>query len=388
MNAGIDAISFYTPRYYLDLKVLAEARKVDFNKYYTGIGQEKMGVPPPDEDVVTMSASAALPLLEKVVKEEIDLFLLGTESGVDQSKAASVFVHGLLDLPTRCRVLELKQACYSCTAALQMAAAMVSHGAATKALVIGADIARYELRSPGEATQGAGAVAMIVSRNPRLVLLEPEAGYHTEDVMDFWRPNYRKEALVDGKYSTQVYIATLLDCFDQYREQTQRSLDDFDRFCYHIPFTRMAEKAHQKLLKHQQADLTRERIAAILRESLTYSRLAGNCYAASMYVGLASLLDTCEQDLAGQRIGFFSYGSGCVGEFFSGLVQPDYQHALLREHHKKILDERLELNYQQYEDIYRLEFPKDGGEYTFAQYKTGPYRLAGVSQHKRIYEEV
>jgi hypothetical protein len=52
----------YTPQYFLDLKTLAEARGIDPDKFYTGIGQEKMGVPPPDEDIVTMGASAAFRL--------------------------------------------------------------------------------------------------------------------------------------------------------------------------------------------------------------------------------------------------------------------------------------------------------------------------------------
>ena len=34
-----------------------------------------------------------------------------------------------------------------------------------------------------------------------------------------------------------------------------------------------------------------------------------------MYMGLASLLEQSDQDLTGKRIGLFSYGSGCVGEF-------------------------------------------------------------------------
>jgi len=65
MNIGIDQISFYTSQYFLDLRALAEARGVDPDKYVVGIGQSKMGIPPPDEDVVTMAASATFPLKER-----------------------------------------------------------------------------------------------------------------------------------------------------------------------------------------------------------------------------------------------------------------------------------------------------------------------------------
>ncbi|MDF7805889.1 hydroxymethylglutaryl-CoA synthase [Pontiellaceae bacterium B12219] len=388
MNIGIDKISFYTSHYFVDLKTLAEARSVEPDKYYIGIGQEKMGIPAPDEDVVTLGGSAAYPLMQDGELEEVELLLFATESGIDQSKAAGIYVHGLLDMPSRCRSVELKQACYGGTAAIQLAIGFVARNPTKKALVICSDIARYELGSPGEATQGCGSVAMLISANPRIMAIDPECGYYTEDVMDFWRPNYRSEALVDGKYSTMVYIHTLMEAWKQYAELSGRSLSDFDRFCYHIPFTKMAEKAHQKLCRKNKVVTSREEMQALLEESLRYSRITGNCYSGSMYVGLTSLLDTSAENLAGKRIGLYSYGSGCVGEFFSGVVQPGYQDHLYGDQHRKMLENRTELTYQQYEDIFNYGVPTDGGEYVFPQYKTGPFRFSGISQHKREYESL
>ncbi len=388
MNIGIDRLSFRTSHYYVDLKTLAEARSVDADKYYVGIGQEKVGIPSPDEDVVTLGASAAWPLMQAGDLDDVELLLFATESGIDQSKAAGVYVHGLLEMNPRCRTVELKQACYSGTAAIQLAIGFVARNPGKKALVIASDIARYELGSPGEATQGCGAVAMLISANPRLVAIDPECGYYTEDVMDFWRPNYRSEALVDGKYSTMVYIHALIESWRQYAEQSGRSLADFDRFCYHIPFTKMAEKAHAKLCRKFKVETSREQMQALIGESLRYSRIIGNCYTGSMYVGLTSLLDTAEEDLSGKRIGFYSYGSGCVGEFFSGVVQPGYREFLFAEQHRNLLENRTELTYQQYEDIFNYGVPTDGGEYVFPQYKTGPFRFSGISQHKREYESL
>ena len=388
MKIGIDRLSFYTSNYFVDLKTLAEARSVDPDKYYVGIGQEKMGIPPPDEDVVTLAASAAYPLLLDGELADVEFLLFATESGIDHSKAAGIYVHGLLEMSSRCRVVELKQACYSGTAALQLAIGFVARNPGKKALVIASDIARYELGSPGEATQGCGAIAMLVSANPRLVAIEPESGYYTADVMDFWRPNYRSEALVDGKYSTLVYMHALVESWKRYAEASGRSLADLDRFCYHIPFTKMAEKAHQKLTRKLKAPIAKDQLPALLEESLRYSRITGNCYAGSMYVGLASLLDTAEENLTGRRIGFYSYGSGCVGEFFSGVVQPGYRDFLYADRHRNLLENRTELTYQQYEDIFNYGVPTDGGEYVFPQYKTGPFRFSGISQHKREYESL
>ncbi len=389
MKIGIDLINFYTPQYYLDLKTLAQARGVDPEKYYSGIGQEKMSLPPPDEDIVTMAASAALPIVEQTNREDIELLLFATESGIDQSKAAALFLHGLLKLPTRCRALELKEACYAGTAALQLAAAVIARQPGKKALVIGSDVARYDLRSPGEPTQGAGAMAMLVSTAPRILALDAESGLYAEDVMDFWRPNYRDEALVDGKYSMRVYLAALVGAWQQYAKLTGRKFEDLHRFCYHLPFTKMAEKAHVRLAKEAGVPAPDDaRVEREIGDSLRYNRITGNTYTASLYEGLCSLLDHAQEDLGGKRIGLFSYGSGCMGEFFSGTLQPGYRSHLFSDKLKALFSNRTELNYQQYEDIFQLSIPTDGGDHTFAQYRTGPFRLAGIKQHKRIYKSV
>jgi len=387
MKAGIDLISFYTPHYYLDLHTLADQRGVEKNKFYIGIGQEKMAVPPPDEDIVTMAASAAKRIIDQIDPNDIEMLLFATESAVDQSKAAALFLHGLLGLPTRCRAVELKEACYSATAAIQMAVSWVLTHPKKKVLVVGSDIARYDLSSPGEPTQGAGAVAVLISTEPRILALDPENGLYAADVMDFWRPNYRDEALVDGKYSMRVYISALEEAWRQYAEMSGRKFEDLFRFCYHLPFTKMAEKAHARLVRAAGADrLSPEQIEIQIGESLKYNRITGNTYTASLYEGICSLLDHSVESLENKRIALFSYGSGCMGEFFSGMIQPGYKDHLFTADHQKLLDKRAELTYQQYEDIFQLGFPTDGGDHTFAQYRTGSFRLAGVAQHKRIYE--
>ncbi|NQU39724.1 MAG: hydroxymethylglutaryl-CoA synthase [Lentisphaerae bacterium] len=386
-NAGIDRISFYTPRYCLDLKLLAEAREVEWEKYSIGIGQDVMGLPPPDEDVVTMAASAAKPILDAVGAEDIELLLFATESGVDQSKSAGMFFHGLLGLPSRCRVVEMKQACYAGTLALRLAALMVADSPGKKALVLCSDIARYDLGSPGEPTQGCGAIAMLVSADPSILVLDDECGVHAEDVMDFWRPNYRDEALVDGKYSTRIYQACLREAWSQYAALSGRTVSDFAHFCYHIPFTNMALKAHDRLLKG--AGVTegrRELVEQAVGQSLGYNRLTGNTYTASLYEGLTCLLDTSAEPLDGKRLGLFSYGSGAVGEFFSGTVVPGYRRSLFGDAHRSLLDTRTALTVAEYEDIFNLCLPSDGWDYSFSQYRTGPFRLSGVKEHKRLYE--
>ncbi|MGB0205402.1 MAG: hydroxymethylglutaryl-CoA synthase [Neptuniibacter sp.] len=385
MSVGIDEISFYTSNYFLDLRTLAEVQQIESDKYYTGIGQEKMSMAAPDEDVVTMAANAAKQVIDRVGVDCISSLLFATETGVDQSKAAGVYVHRLLGLNSNCRVVELKQACYSATAAIQMACALVARQPEKKVLVIASDIARYDLGTSGEATQGCGAVAILISANPRLVEIDPEVGNHTEDVMDFWRPNYRATAIVDGKYSTKIYLKSLKKAWENFVDASSVAFNDFSYFCYHLPFSRMAEKAHKHLAKVNKAGLSLEQIEQQVEDTLHYNRIIGNSYTASMYIGLSSLLENCKQNLAGKKVGFFSYGSGCVSEFFSGTVVTGYEQCLHTLNHKQMLDARQEVSYDEYLKLCNYPDPKDGEHHDIPAVTTGRFRLAAISGHKREY---
>ncbi len=381
---GIDQISFYTSNYFLDLRTLAQVQDTDPDKYYQGIGQEKMGMATHDEDIVTMAANAAYPLV-KDDSTGITTLLFATETGIDQSKAAGVYVHRLLNLDPNCRVVELKQACYSATAALQMACALVSRQPDKKVLVIASDIARYDLNTPGEATQGCGAVAMMITANPRLLSIDAEVGNYTEDVMDFWRPNYRKTALVDGKYSTKIYLKALKKSWEQYREASPLVFNDFSHFCYHLPFSRMAQKAHQHLAKVNKSELDARQLEDQIEDTLLYNRIIGNSYTASMYIGLTSLLENAKDNLAGKRIALFSYGSGCVAEFFSAKVVEGYDKCLFKAEHQAMLDRRQEVSYEEYLSLYRAPDPHDGEVHSIPAATLGRFRLAAISNHKREY---
>jgi len=168
MNIGIDQLSFYTPHYYLELATLAAQHHIDPDKYRLGIGQERMSIPPHDEDIISMAANAAAPILRDCGTDGIDTVLFATESSVDQAKSAAVSVHRLLNLPANSRTVELKQACYSATAALQFACALIARQPTRKVLILASDIARYDLNGPAEPTQGAAAVAMLTSASPLL----------------------------------------------------------------------------------------------------------------------------------------------------------------------------------------------------------------------------
>ncbi|MBN1560389.1 hydroxymethylglutaryl-CoA synthase [candidate division KSB1 bacterium] len=390
MQAGIESISIYTSQYYLDLKALANQSGEDPNKYYIGIGQQRMSVPPPDEDVVTLAANATAQALQGIDTTALDTFLFATETGIDQSKAAGIYVHELVRLPKNMRVFELKQACYSGAGGLSMAVPYLLHHPDRKVLIVAADVARYGIGSIGEPTQGAGAVAMVLSTNPTIMTFDLESGLYTNDVMDFWRPNYADEALVDGKYSIKMYITALREAWQQYTGITGRPFGDFHRFVYHLPFTKMADKAHQFLVRHANAELNQEEWQRQIDDAAIYQRFIGNTYAGSVFVALTSLLDNSQEDLAGKRIGLFSYGSGSVGEFFSGIVQQGYKAYLKKALHHEIIAGRAELDYETYREFYTFKsrLPTDGAVMQTPKYNAGRYRFAGLADHKRLYEVV
>lgn len=388
MQLGIDDLSFATADQYLDLADLAPVHGVEPAKYSVGLGQERMSVASPDEDVVTLAAAAAQPIVADLDDEgraAIRTVLLATESGIDQSKSAGVYVHHLLGLNPACRVVELKQACYSGTSAVQMALALVARNPEQKVLVICSDVARYDIGSSGEPTQGAGAVAMLITADPRLVTIEPVSGLNTTDVMDFWRPNYRTTAVVDGRLSLRAYTDSLSGAWADLQAQGGPAFADIDTFCYHQPFTKMAVKAHQHLTKLVGAPRDPAVLDAQIGDSLRYNKQIGNSYTASMYVGLISLLDHADEDLSGNRIGFFSYGSGAVGEFFTGLVVPGYREHLRTAEHRRRVEERRRVSHEEYLRIVAPANPVDGGEHPIPVTSRSPFRLAAITEHQRIY---
>lgn len=74
------------------------------------------------------------------------------------------------------------------------------------AIVIGADIARYGVNTGGEVTQGAGSISVLIKADPQIMTLNEGHSAYSADINDFWRPNDSPVALVDGKYSKNVYL--------------------------------------------------------------------------------------------------------------------------------------------------------------------------------------
>lgn len=384
MQIGIDKIGFYTPQYYVDMNELALARGDEPAKYTIGIGQDEMAVTPVTQDAVSLAGNAALQILTDDDREKIDLVMFATETGVDHSKAGGLFIHNLLGLKREARSVELKQACYSGTAALQLAKGHIALNPESKVLVLASDIARYGLATPGEVTQGAGAVAFIVSANPKILVLDNETTTLSKDIADFWRPIYSEYAFVDGHYSNEQYIEYFQTVWADYQEKTGLTIDDFEAICFHLPYTKMGRKALQATYPEGLGE-NEERIYGNYETSTKYSRRIGNIYTASLYLGFVSLLENGDLE-DGSKIGFFSYGSGGVGEFFTGQLQDGYKEHLLKEEHEALFNNRKKLTVEQYEEVFETKIPYEEEVVELpVDEDTAAICFAGVENHQRKY---
>ncbi|HEM3218019.1 TPA: hydroxymethylglutaryl-CoA synthase [Streptococcus suis 2524] len=384
MNIGIDKIGFAAPDYVLDLADLAQARNVDPNKFKIGLLQSEMAVAPVTQDIISLGAKAAEAILTEEDKQTIDMVIVGTESSVDQSKAAAVTIHGLLGIQPFARSIEMKEACYGATAGLSLAKSHIAQFPESKVLVIASDIAKYGVASGGEPTQGAGAVAMLVAASPRILVLNNDNVCQTRDIYDFWRPNYDKYPRVDGKFSTEQYTDCLTTTFDYYQQKTGKTLNDFAAMCLHIPFSKQGLKGLQAIAQDEE---TLSRLTERFQEAIVYNKVIGNIYTGSIFLSLLSLLENSRALETGDQILFYSYGSGAVCEIFSGQLVEGYRNHL-QENRLEQLNQRTKLSVKEYEQVFFEEITLDEtGSSLDLPEDQSPFALIKVDNHKRIYRK-
>jgi len=383
MDIGIDKIGFYAPKDYIDIVELAKRRDVDPNKFTIGIGQDKQAVPLPHQDAVTMAASSADSILTDEDKKDLGMLIVGTESSVDESKSTAAFLMDLLDLPEDIRAYEIKQACYGATAGLQTAYDFVSLNPDKKVLVIATDIARYGINTPGEVTQGAGSVAMLISQNPRVLKLNHESVYMTKNVGDFWRPTFSKTAFARGKFSNEIYVEFFQTLWAKFQKKYDATADDFSTMLFHIPYTKMGTKA-LRTLEGKVSDEKYAELTEHYQNSIKFSRDVGNLYTGSLYLGLLSYLVNGAK--ANENVLMFSYGSGAVGELFSAKIQPGFEQVIDKQALIDMLNNRQKITIDDYEKIYQIEYKND----TIVDPSTvnDKFYLSEIKENERIYKKM
>ncbi|MGH9999130.1 MAG: hydroxymethylglutaryl-CoA synthase family protein [Nitrosopumilaceae archaeon] len=426
MTVGIDDIAIYIPRLFLDARDFAEARGMDPDKLQRGLGISKMAIVDTNQDPACMAANACLRIMQrdKLSPKNIGRLYVATESSLDESKAMNSYVIGMLEQVygdgsfEHCGGIECKFACVSGSYALYDNSNWIRAGEADgkSAIVVVSDIAKYDLGSSGEYTQGAGSVAMLVNDNPRLLEFDPKVtSTSIKNEYDFYRPFGKDTPIVHGQYSNLLYLIQVKKALMAYKEKAlsngliklkedETILDHIDFLNMHLPYSNMGKKALAYLLRHEWRNLPRwkkiiekigmqeptpkdprgtiesvladtefmtkdheftkkftkteefqETYDAKLSSSLIASQMIGNLYTASLYLGFRSSLEFEFQkgiDLEGKRVGFGSYGSGSSAMVFSGVILPRYKEIVKDMNLEAEMGNRVKLSLEEYEEIH------------------------------------
>ena len=426
MAAGIDDIAIYIPRLYLDAGDFAKARGLDPEKLERGLGISQMAIVDTNQDPACLAANACLRVMQKnkLTPDKIGRLYVATESAFDESKAMNSYVIGMLeqvygeDTFGHCGGIECKFACVSGSYALYDNTNWIRAGEAEDkyALVVVSDIAKYDLGSSGEVTQGAGAIAMLLNDNPRLLSFDPKVtSTSIKNEYDFYRPFGKETPIVHGQYSNLLYLIQVKNALIDYKRKVKETgliklkegetiLDHVDYLNMHLPYSNMGKKALAYLVRHEWRDLPRwkkiieeigmeepipkdprgtiestledaefmandhqftklftstemyaELYESKLASSLIASKMIGNLYTASLYLGFRSSLEFEYQkgvDLEGKRIGFCSYGSGASAMIFSGVIQPEYAQVVKDMNLEAELGPRTKLSLDEYEELH------------------------------------
>ena len=426
MAAGIDDIAIYIPRLYIDAEDFAKARGLDPVKLQKGLGVSQMAIVDSNQDPAILAANACLKIMQKnkLSPEDIGRLYVSTESSFDESKAMNSYVIGMLEQVygkgafEHCGGIETKFACVSGSYALYDNTNWIRAGEAEGkyALVVVSDIAKYDIGSSGEMTQGAGSVVMLLNDEPRLLAFDPKVtATSIKDEYDFYRPFGKETPIVHGQYSNMLYMIQVRKALEAYKkkiistglvklEQDETILDHMDYINMHLPYSNMGKKALAYLVRHEWRQLPRwKRVLAEigveepipkdprgtiesvlgdeefmtkdheftklftktpeyqevyeskLASSLIASTMIGNLYTASLYLGFRSSLEFEYQkgiDLEGKRVGFGSYGSGSSAMVFSGVIQPEYKEIVKNMNLEAELGDRRRLTLDEYENLH------------------------------------
>lgn len=356
-DIGIEKIRVYPASLKLNLTELAVARGYDVEHMRQELMVQERGLNPLWEDAVTMAVNAALPMLSPEDRNSIGLLIVGTETGLDQEKSLSSWVHYYLGLPASCRHFEIKAACYSGTAALKMAASWLGSGMmrpGQKALVITTDQSLNALHKPWEFVGGAAAVAMLVSGQPDFLCLETDKfGVYAHEVSDVIRPFPWIET-GNSEHSLFSYMEGLLGAYEDYAAHVESvSFEDYFKYnVYHVPFSGISFRAHKQLMRLESDpgnDTIRDSFRQKTQPSLAYPCRIGASYGGSIFIALLSLIRHVENSRAGDRIGIFSYGSGSCAEFYSATIGSKSGDMALAAGLDQLLEERPIASIEDYE---------------------------------------
>lgn len=357
---GIEKIGIYAGRYYMKLEDLAEARGLSATELDKNLLVRERSVFPAYEDTVTMAANAADPILTEDDRRSIGLLIAATETSLDQEKALSSWIHDALELRDDCRNFEVKHACMGATDAIRMATSWLGAApAGRKALVVTADRSLLALGEPWEPINGGAGAAVLLSDRPNVIRYDGEAGLYTRNITDVIRPDPRLET-GNSQESLFGYLEALDAASSRYFEANPAARDALSYFVahlYHVPFAGITYRAHRYLLRNLKEDIRNDEswahFSARVLPALEYNRRIGASYGGSLPIALTCLLHHTDLAGSGDRVSFYSYGSGCCGEFYSAIVGDDARANVFGALVERELAARKRLTVDEYESFER-----------------------------------
>ncbi len=415
MKVGIEAIHFDVPKIYLPIEDLAIARGIEPAKLQLGLGLERMSFPDIYQDAVVFGANALKKLIEKeqLKAEEIDRIYVGTESAVDGSKPVASYILSLIENQcfapqalSHTDVVDFTFACIGGVDALQNSVDFVRLNPNKKAIVIATDMAKYELKSTGEYTQGAGAVALLVSANPSLLSFESDWAVSTAGVFDFFKPRrrisvddiefkdgnkpeervleiFKEQPVFDGQYSNSCYLQRTEQAYFRLKEEMDVKsplYQDWKYICMHLPYCFQARRIFTEFFIEENPDLKAEKeqtenvgqfiksvskseeYKSLVAEKIQPTEIAsgkiGNMYTASIFMGMLSALCNAlknNEDLIGKKVGFLAYGSGSKSKAFEGKVEAGWKEKIEGLNLFVVLDNTRPISVEAYERLHLLE---------------------------------
>ncbi|MGV0925984.1 hydroxymethylglutaryl-CoA synthase family protein [Empedobacter sp. ULE_I145] len=405
MKYGIEAASIYVPHIYLPIKDLAIQRNIDPDKLEIGLGLKKMSVLDVHEDTATIAANALLKLITDfdINPTEIGRIYLGTESALDGAKPTATYAVQLVESvlakqfgerPFRhTDVVDMTFACVGGVDAMHNSIDYVRVNPAKKAIVIAADYAKYGLESTGEYTQGAGAVAMLISNQPDLIAFDNNWGIGMESVFDFFKPHqstsdtavlnalgttkseieiFSDEPVFEGQYSNECYKNRVREAYFNFKEKSKvegKLYENWRYIAFHLPYAFQGKRMFSDVFALENGQNNSNDNLKIVSKSDEYKALIkekveptqrasseiGNMYTASVFTAFLSALQVSadsNEELNGKTVGFIAYGSGSKSKVFQGQIGEGWKNVMNKMDLFTYLNKREAISFEQYQDLH------------------------------------
>jgi hydroxymethylglutaryl-CoA synthase len=274
---------------------------MDPNYFSKGLGNLRMRFPDAHQDIYTAAANAVHDVIERnrLEPDSIGEIRLATESSLSLSHN---YVSEILEKKygkgsfCHCNIVQYQAACRSSTDAIQDSLRYISNNqnGGKLSVVVASDWANYidprtfhdtlersrtnpekvktskMLRSAG--TGGFGAVALLISEDPRCVAIESAFGVFNETTCDhpaWYKPIHRFTPVVNGSRSESYLLNSVKNAVDYFKAKATTKgavkmsedtamTDQFDYMIPHLPYAGMAKKVVSRALAHEWRDIPKK----------------------------------------------------------------------------------------------------------------------------------